>query len=87
MNFERSVSAHEHETRPDVLALVRGRTAESVSVTQVLIDQDVAASDGVARMLAARHHLPLVDLPSVGVAADAAQLIPLHILEGAAARA
>jgi type IV pilus assembly protein PilB len=70
---------------PDMLALVRGRTAEGVSVTQALIDQDVAASDGVARMLAARHHLPLVDLPNVGVAADAAQLIPLHTLERAVA--
>ncbi len=51
--------------------------SKAFSVTQALIDQDVAASDGVARMLAARHHLPLVDLPNVGVAADAAQHSPL----------
>jgi type IV pilus assembly protein PilB len=66
---------------PDVLGLVRGRTAEGVSVTQALIDEGAATSDGVARMLAARHHLPLVDLGAVGVAADVAQLIPLHTLE------
>jgi type IV pilus assembly protein PilB len=66
---------------PDVLGLVRGRTAEGVSVTQALIDEGAATSDGVARMLAARHHLPLVDLPGVGVAADAAQAIPIHTLE------
>jgi type IV pilus assembly protein PilB len=32
-------------------------------------------------MHAARHHLPIVDLPSVGVAMDAVQLIPVQTLE------
>ena len=32
-------------------------------------------------MLAVRHHLPVVDLPSLGVAVDAAQLIPVQTLE------
>jgi type IV pilus assembly protein PilB len=45
------------------------------------MDEGAATSDGIARMLAARHHLPLVDLANVGVAADAAQLIPLPTLE------
>ena len=53
--------------------------------TQALIDEGVAAADGVARMLAVRHHLPLVDLPSVGVSLDAAQLIPVQTLERAVA--
>ena len=70
---------------PDVLALVRGRTARGTSVTQALIEEEVATSDGVARMLAARHHLHLVDLPSLGVAVDAAQLIPVQTLERAVA--
>jgi type IV pilus assembly protein PilB len=70
---------------PDVLALVRGRTAVGGSVTQALIEEGAVSAEGVARMLAVRHHLPLVDLPAVGVAADAAQIIPVHTLERAVA--
>jgi type IV pilus assembly protein PilB len=70
---------------PDVLALVRGRTTEGGSVTQALIEEGAVTAEGVARMLAVRHHLPLVDLPTVGVAADAAQVIPVHTLERAVA--
>ena len=69
----------------EALALVRTRIEEGVSVTQALMDEGVAAADGVARMLAVRHHLPLVDLPSVGVSLDAAQLIPTQTLERSAA--
>ena len=50
-------------------------------MTQALIDEGVATSEGIARMLAVRHHLPVVDLPSVGVAVDAVQLIPVQTLE------
>ncbi|GIU95652.1 MAG: hypothetical protein KatS3mg012_2109 [Gaiellaceae bacterium] len=67
------------------LALVRERTAEGSSVTQALIDEGIAPADGVARMLAARHHLPLVDLAAVGVSLEAAQTIPLPTLERALA--
>jgi type IV pilus assembly protein PilB len=70
---------------PDVLALVRGRTARGTSVSQALIDEGAATSDGMARMLAARHHLPLIDLAGVGVAVDAAQIIPVQTLERAIA--
>jgi type IV pilus assembly protein PilB len=70
---------------PDVLALVRGRTARGATVSQALIDEGAATSDGMARMLAARHHLPLIDLSSVGVAVDAAQIIPVQTLERAVA--
>jgi type IV pilus assembly protein PilB len=69
----------------DGLALVRTRIDEGVSVTQALMDEGVAAADGVARMLAVRHHLPLVDLPAVGVSLDAAQLIPTQTLERSSA--
>ena len=69
----------------EALALVRTRIDQGVSVTQALMDEGVAAADGVARMLAVRHHLPLVDLPSVGVSLDAAQLIPTQTLERSAA--
>jgi len=70
---------------PDALALVRSRTSEGASVTDALIDEGAAAADGVARMLATRHHLPLVDITSSGVAVDAAQMIPVNTLERAVA--
>jgi type IV pilus assembly protein PilB len=70
---------------PDELALVRGRTSAGASVTQALVEEGATTAEGLARMLAARHHLPLVELASVGVAQDAAQMIPLQTLERALA--
>jgi type IV pilus assembly protein PilB len=70
---------------PDRLALIRGRAAEGAAVTDALVEEGVAPVDGIARMLAVRHHLPVVDLPASGVAADAALLIPVHTLERAVA--
>jgi type IV pilus assembly protein PilB len=66
---------------PDALARVRGRTVGGTPLTQALIDEGVATSDGIARMLAVRHHLPVVDLPGIGVAVDASQLISVQTLE------
>src|SRR6188508_1982173 len=66
---------------PDKLALVRGRTTDGTPLTQALVDEGIAVSEGVARMLAVRHHLPVVDLPTVGVAVDAVQEIPAGTLE------
>jgi type IV pilus assembly protein PilB len=70
---------------PSALARVRDRAAKGSPVTQALIEEGVAKSDGVARMLAVRHHLQIVDLPGVGVAVEAAQLIPVQTLERAIA--
>ncbi|HUF01291.1 MAG TPA: ATPase, T2SS/T4P/T4SS family [Gaiellaceae bacterium] len=69
----------------DQLALVRGRTVTGLSVTQAVIEEKIAPSEGVARMLAARHHLPLVELHETGVALDATQLVPAQTLERAVA--
>jgi type IV pilus assembly protein PilB len=63
------------------LTLVRERAAGGTPVTQALIEEEAATSDGIARMLAVRHHLPVIDLASAGVAVDAAQLIPVQTLE------
>ena len=60
---------------------MRERTADGTPLTQALIEQGAATSDGIARMLAVRHHLPVVDLPSVGVSVEASQLIPVQTLE------
>jgi type IV pilus assembly protein PilB len=65
----------------DKLALVRGRAGASGSFSQALVDEGIATSAGIARLLAARHQLPLVDLSITGVQDAAAQSIPLHVLE------
>jgi type IV pilus assembly protein PilB len=65
----------------DELALVRGRARQTGSFAQALVEEGVASSDGIARILAARHQLPLVDLALAEVDEAAARLIPLHVLE------
>ncbi|HKB93917.1 MAG TPA: GspE/PulE family protein [Gaiellaceae bacterium] len=65
----------------DKLALVRGRAHSSGSFAQALVEEGVASPEGIARILAARHQLPLVDLAVSGIDEDAAHLIPLHVLE------
>ncbi len=65
----------------DKLALVRGRAQQGGSLAQALVDEGVASSEGIARMLASRHQLPLVDLALSGVAEAASRAIPLHVLE------
>jgi type IV pilus assembly protein PilB len=64
----------------DKLNVLRG-SAGSGSLAQAIVTEGFAASEGVARMLAARHHMPLVDLPLTGVDPRAAEQIPLHVLE------
>jgi type IV pilus assembly protein PilB len=68
----------------DRLALVRGRATQG-SFAEALAEEGLASSEGVARMLAARHRLPLVDLRLTGVSSDATVLIPLHVLRRAVA--
>src|SRR5436190_1866978 len=65
----------------DRLALVRGRAAQGGSLAQALVDEGVASSEGIARLLAARHQLPLVDLALTGVSETATRSMPLHVLE------
>jgi len=65
----------------DTLALVRGRARQTGSLARALADEGIATGDGIARMLAARHHMPLVDLTLSGVDLTAANLLPLHVLE------
>src|SRR2546423_11299806 len=64
----------------DTLNVLRG-VAGHGSLAQAIVAEGLAASEGVARMLAARHHVPLVDLPFTGVDKRATDLIPLHVLE------
>src|SRR5919204_551270 len=50
----------------DKLNTLRGAAGRG-SLAQAIVTEGFAASEGVARMLAARHHMPLVDLPLTGV--------------------
>jgi type IV pilus assembly protein PilB len=64
----------------DKLAMVRS-AAGMGSFAHALVEQNVASSEGLARTLAARYQMPLVDLPLVGVSDEAGAAIPLHVLE------
>jgi type IV pilus assembly protein PilB len=66
---------------PDKLALVRGRAQQGATVAQAIVDEGAATSDGVARALATRFQLPLVDLALQTVDDEAARQVPLHVLE------
>jgi type IV pilus assembly protein PilB len=68
----------------DKLALVRGRAATG-SFAEALVAEGVASGEGIARALAARHHLPIVDLALAGIDVEAANLVPMHVLERSAA--
>jgi type IV pilus assembly protein PilB len=65
----------------DKLNVVRGRAGQVGSLSKAIVDEGFASSEGVARMLAARHHMSLVDLPLIGVEKAAGDLVPLHVLE------
>ena len=65
----------------DKLAIARGRARQTGSFAQALVEEGIASSDGIARILAARHQLPLIDLTLAGVDEDAARLVPVHVLE------
>ncbi len=64
----------------DKLALVRG-AAGMGSFAHALVEQNVASSEGLARTLAARYQMPLVDLALTGVQHEASGEIALHVLE------
>jgi type IV pilus assembly protein PilB len=71
---------------PDRLAQVRGRAASTrISFAQALLDEGHASDSGVARLLASRHQLPFIELGFTGVDQAVAKLLPLHVLERAAA--
>jgi type IV pilus assembly protein PilB len=64
----------------DRLAFVREK-ARTGAFAQALVDEGLAEGATIARMLASKHNLPFVDLVETGISGDAAQAIPLHVLE------
>ena len=65
----------------DKLAGIRGRVKQGGSFAQALLDEGAASTEGIARTLASRFHLPFVDLPVTGVSEDAAKELPIHVME------
>jgi type IV pilus assembly protein PilB len=65
---------------PDKLAFVRER-ARSGSFAKALVDEGMAEGASIARTLAARHNMAVVDIVERGVQQEASDQIPLHVLE------
>jgi len=65
----------------DKLALVRGLAKQGIAFSQAVLDEGVASPEGIARTLASRFQLPFVDLALLEVQQEAANQIPLHVLE------
>ena len=65
----------------DKLALARGRAGSGGSLAQALVAEGVATQEGIARTLASRYQLPLIDLSKAGVDPTAAAQVPIHVLE------
>ena len=64
----------------DKLAFVRER-ARSGSFAQALVEEGLAEGASIARSLAVRHNMQVVDIVERGVQREAAEQIPLHVLE------
>jgi type IV pilus assembly protein PilB len=64
----------------DKIAFVRDK-ARTGSFADALLEEGYADGATVARSRASRHNLPLVDLVETGISPEAAQAIPLHVLE------
>ena len=65
----------------DRLAQARVRAGQTGSLAQAIVEESLAPSAGVARVVAATHHLPFVDLSAEGIEKSAAEAIPTHVLE------
>jgi type IV pilus assembly protein PilB len=65
------------EAKVDVLR----EKAKHLPVVQVLIDEGLASSEAIARIVAAQHGLPVIELGNVGIDPIAAGSVPLHVLE------
>jgi type IV pilus assembly protein PilB len=70
---------------PDRLTGARDEAGSDGSLVDALINQGVIASERVAEVLAGHYQLPLIDLDSTSISANAASLIPAHVLERIAA--
>jgi type IV pilus assembly protein PilB len=66
---------------PEAKFEVLREKAKHQPVVQVLIDEGLASSEAIARIVAAQHGLPVVELGAGGIDPMAAEAVPLHVLE------
>jgi type IV pilus assembly protein PilB len=66
---------------PDAKVEALREGAKHKPVVQVLIDEGLASSEAIARIVAAQHGLPVVELGTLGIDPEAAASVPLHVLE------
>ncbi|HET8751382.1 MAG TPA: GspE/PulE family protein [Gaiellaceae bacterium] len=66
---------------PEAKFEVLREKAKHQPVVQVLIDEGLASSEAIARIVAAQHGLPVIELGNVGIDPIAASSVPLHVLE------
>ena len=66
---------------PEAKFAVLREKAKDLPVVQVLIDEGLASSEAIARIVAAQHGLPVVELGTGGIDPMAAEAVPLHVLE------
>jgi type IV pilus assembly protein PilB len=62
------------------LAAARVR-AGAGSLAQAIADEGAAPAAGIARALAAKHHLPYIDFQTEAIQREAVESIPTHVLE------
>jgi type IV pilus assembly protein PilB len=65
----------------DKLALAGSRARQTGSLAQALVEEGIATSDGIARRHAAQFRLRLIDFVMTPIDADAAQTVPMRVLE------
>ena len=65
------------EAKIDVLR----EAAKTTPVVQALIDEGLASTEAIARIVAAQYGLPVIELGNVGIDPIAASTVPLHVLE------
>ena len=69
----------------DRLKLAAAVAQQIGSLGAALVQEGVATSEGIAKMHAARHQMPFVELSVTELDEDATKLVPLHVLERVAA--
>jgi type IV pilus assembly protein PilB len=66
---------------PEAKIEILRERAKTTPVVQALIDEGLASSEAIARIVAAQHGLPVIELGNVGIDPIAASVVPLHVLE------
>ena len=66
---------------PDAKFEVLREAAKTTPVVQVLIDEGLASSEAIARIVAAQYGLQVIELGSTAIDPIAASSVPLHVLE------